>query len=87
MDLASRDTISSMSLLIHHKLMLFQRRILEPGDGDGLVSREEIGVGGLVSGRGFGIGRVMVIGGNQRGVNRGLKLVGTLGGGWGGGRF
>ena len=87
MDLASRDTISSMSLLIHRRPMLFQHRTLGLGDGDELVSREGIEVGGLVSGRGFGIGRVMVIGGNQRGVNRGLKLVGTLGGGWGGGRF
>jgi len=85
MDLASRDTISSMILLIHRKLMLCPRRTLELGDGDGPVSREEIGVGGLVSERDCGIGTVMVIGGNQRGGNRGLRLVGMLGGGWGGG--
>ena len=75
MDRASRDTISSMIRLIHRKLMLFQRKTLEPGDGDELVSRGGIGVGGLVSERGFGKGRVMVIGGNPRGANRGLRLV------------
>ena len=86
MDRASRDTISSRILLIHRKLMLFQHRILELGDGDGPVSREEIGVGGLVSERGSWIGKVMVIGGNRRGGSLGLKLAETLGGEWGGGR-
>jgi hypothetical protein len=75
MDRASRDTISSRILLSHRRLMLCQRRILGPRDGDELVSREGIEVDGLVSERGFGTGRVMVIGGNQRGENRGLKLI------------
>jgi hypothetical protein len=75
MDRASRDTISSRIRLIHRKLMLFRRRILGLRDGDELVSREEIGVGGLVSGRGSGIGIVVVIGGSRREANRGLKLI------------
>ena len=75
MDRASRDTISSKIRLIHRRLMLFRRRILGLRDGDELVSREETGVGGLVSERGSWIGIVMVIGGNQRGESLGLKLI------------
>jgi hypothetical protein len=86
MDRASRDTISSRILLIHRKLMLFLHRILELGDGDELVSREGIEVDGLVSERDSWKGIVMVIGGNQRGESRGLKLVGMSRGGLGGGR-
>jgi len=71
MDRASRDTISSRILLSHRKLMQSQRRILELGDGDELVSREGIGVGGLVFERGFGRGRVKGRVGNRLRGNRG----------------
>jgi hypothetical protein len=86
MDRASRDTISSRIQLIHRKLMLFPHRILGLGDGDERVSREEIGVDGLVFARDSWIGRVMGRVGIRRGGTRGLKLVEMLGGEWGGGR-
>jgi hypothetical protein len=85
MDRASQDTISSRNQLIHHKLMLFQHRTLKLVNGDELVSRVGIGVGGLVSERGSEIGRVMVRGGTQRGVSQGLRLVGMSRGEWEGG--
>jgi hypothetical protein len=75
MDRASRDTISSRIRLIHRRLMLFPHRNLGLKDGDELVSRGGIEVDGLVYERGFGTGRVMVIGGNQRGESLGLKLI------------
>jgi hypothetical protein len=66
--------------------MLCQRRILELGDGDELVSREGIAVDELVFEPGSGRGKVMVIGGTRRGESLGLKLVGMSRGGLGDGR-